>query len=692
MLQVTFPFEQFLDTSGNPLDNGYVYIGTANQNPETNPIAVYWDDALTIPAAQPIRTINGYLSRNGSPARLYTSPNIFSITVRDKTQAFIASALDVSSLDSLRTDLAASSGASLVGYLPAGTGAVATTIQRKNREIKSLLDFMIDDLKDVVAAGVYTAQDRLDMYTACNKAWTAALAASHDLYAPAGLYEIGESSFPWRQAVVATLLDCNNVTLYCDGPATVFATNSVNGADVFQLNGLKNFHVKGFPTLTSTISGSTAGSNGCSITNGYDNLTLEISPYNCAFIDKTTYIDGGKGLSIQTPTAGQTLECGTLVARVMARGCVYGFGLELDLVASMTKKTSIDIDLVAEDCRQGVVFSAGAASAALTKDMSSGLKVRATTINCMNDVAIGRAHGIDVECKVVTTKTAAARILSYTGAKWFAADTVAEVGALTVAYAHNANAKVTGNKGACGYKAQIGGAAAGSSGLPAASYLSDFDLDITGTSTTGDFAAIDSGGNVASNCSFRFSEAFTTGIGTELQLTSRNNRILYSAGASITFGNMRFPAVQAPSTDPNTLDDYEEGSFTPVLADFGLAAEGATYSIQTGEYTKIGNKVDFSLTLALTGLGTLTGTDSAFVIGMPYASKAARLFAFNVSFTSGLNMAAAAFLQARMAGGVSYIELRKTAFTSTSGDAAMTINEVSIDGVFVVSGTYFTAT
>jgi len=98
MQQVTFPFEQFLDTSGNPLDNGYVYVGTANQNPETNPIAIYWDAALTIPAAQPIRTINGYLSNSGTPARLYTSPSIFSITVRDKTQAIVASALDAQRL------------------------------------------------------------------------------------------------------------------------------------------------------------------------------------------------------------------------------------------------------------------------------------------------------------------------------------------------------------------------------------------------------------------------------------------------------------------------------------------------------------------------------------------------------------------------------------------------------------------
>ena len=43
---------------------------------------------------------------------------------------------------SLRADLAASSGAGLVGYLPAGTGAVARTVQSKLRESVSVMDFM----------------------------------------------------------------------------------------------------------------------------------------------------------------------------------------------------------------------------------------------------------------------------------------------------------------------------------------------------------------------------------------------------------------------------------------------------------------------------------------------------------------------------------------------------------------------
>lgn len=62
----------FTDVDGEPLDEGYIYIGEENKNPLTNPQAVYWDVNLTLPAAQ-VRTTGGYASFMGSPGRLYTS-------------------------------------------------------------------------------------------------------------------------------------------------------------------------------------------------------------------------------------------------------------------------------------------------------------------------------------------------------------------------------------------------------------------------------------------------------------------------------------------------------------------------------------------------------------------------------------------------------------------------------------------
>lgn len=94
-ITIASAFPLFTDASGDPLDNGYIYIGTANQNPQTNPISVYWDSALTIPASQPIRTSGGYPYRNGTPANLYITGGNYSLTVRDSAGSLVYSSLNV---------------------------------------------------------------------------------------------------------------------------------------------------------------------------------------------------------------------------------------------------------------------------------------------------------------------------------------------------------------------------------------------------------------------------------------------------------------------------------------------------------------------------------------------------------------------------------------------------------------------
>lgn len=90
MIQVQPPYSNFFDLTGTPLNNGYIYIGTANLNPETNPITVYWDAACTLPAAQPIRTSNGNPVRSGTPSRLYINDIDYSITIKDKNGNLIS--------------------------------------------------------------------------------------------------------------------------------------------------------------------------------------------------------------------------------------------------------------------------------------------------------------------------------------------------------------------------------------------------------------------------------------------------------------------------------------------------------------------------------------------------------------------------------------------------------------------------
>jgi hypothetical protein len=87
-----------------------------------------------------------------------------------------------------------------------------------------------------------------------------------------------------------------------------------------------------------------------------------------------------------------------------------------------------------------------------------------------------------------------------------------------------------------------------------------------------------------------------------------------SSGTGITF-----PATQSASSDANTLDDYEEGTFTPAMT-FGGGSTGITYNRQKGFYAKIGRNVYFAIYVSLSSKGSSTG--SAKITGLPFSTPA----------------------------------------------------------------------
>jgi hypothetical protein len=83
-----------------------------------------------------------------------------------------------------------------------------------------------------------------------------------------------------------------------------------------------------------------------------------------------------------------------------------------------------------------------------------------------------------------------------------------------------------------------------------------------------------------------------------------------ASGAGITF-----PATQSASSDANTLDDYEEGTWTVVWT-----ALTGTPSSTTGNYTKIGKIVYWIYATS----GTLSGTANSTAFSLPITPSGAQ--------------------------------------------------------------------
>ena len=100
---------------------------------------------------------------------------------------------------------------------------------------------------------------------------------------------------------------------------------------------------------------------------------------------------------------------------------------------------------------------------------------------------------------------------------------------------------------------------------------------------------------------------------TALSIAANGQMTLANTPLQLTGGQIQFPATQIASGDANTLDDYEEGTWTPTY--FGSSTAGTTtYNNQKGTYVKIGNSVYCECYL---DWSAKTGTGDGLVGGLP---------------------------------------------------------------------------
>lgn len=221
--------QQFFDANGNPLAGGKLYTYAAGT---TTPLATYTDASGGTPNTNPIildsrGEANVWLGASTYKFVLTTSTNVEVWTV-DNVQTDYADAL---------SDLSASSGASLVGFLQSGSGATARTVQAKLRDIVSVKDFG--------AVGDGIADDTIAIQAAINSIVN--LANAGKLVFPRATYRI-TASLTFPAGFARNQLDFQGSEIKYDGAVDATAAifkiqNNQFYQNVFE-NGLFNCNSK----------------------------------------------------------------------------------------------------------------------------------------------------------------------------------------------------------------------------------------------------------------------------------------------------------------------------------------------------------------------------------------------------------------------------------------------------------------
>ncbi|RBA42325.1 MULTISPECIES: SGNH/GDSL hydrolase family protein [Acinetobacter] len=219
------PYTAIADIDGSPLDAGFIYFGEFGKNPETHPIPVYWDADFAIPAAQPIRTRNGYPIRNGSPTKVYLKKAQHSIVIKNRNGSTIF--VDVNGAGLVSTLLVRPSGVTVEQTFNNIDASLAEKQQQINK--KAPTEYVNEQLalkapqsttytKIEVDNALSTKAPQSNTYTKTEVDTTfSAYAGGRKAYTTLALAQADQANLPANTAIEVTNDGANNGTYQWNG-------------------------------------------------------------------------------------------------------------------------------------------------------------------------------------------------------------------------------------------------------------------------------------------------------------------------------------------------------------------------------------------------------------------------------------------------------------------------------------------
>ena len=530
----TPPKLQFLDANGAPLVGGKLYTYAAGT---TTPQVTYTDFGGGTPNANPV-----ILDSRGE-ASVWLGTALYKMALYSATNVLIWTVDNIGGFATL-AQLAASGGSNLIGFLPAGTGAVATTVQAKLRESVSVLDFGASPSASA-AANTTAIQNAINYAAPLGKA----------VYIPAGTYAITALTLPLQHGGIEIYGEAYNSS-YNLSIGTYVGTNLVSTqgtGNIISCNGGVNYSNRGIRLRNINISVMTTGFA----------ISLVGAPEMSLLENLTIRTAGANGSGIQlTSCWGNMLVSGCSISSASLGSSGDGIS-----ITNAIKAGGVVVDRCSATLfNVGIYVGANVYQCAITNsEFSSG--------RYGSYVDVGAGVKFDTCHFEFNTENAICLVSSIT----------CLVSKCTF-YRNGETASVV--------KAEIY-AAAGGSNYNQGLTIQNCDFFGIGTAVTAIYIA---------------NPAFLTAFIQSNQMTAFGTSTVGVYSPSVTpaiYCNLNTNQAATPY-NPVNLPFYEEGTFTPTVT--GTTGSGpATMLQQNGVFTRIGNVVTFTLIVYWTSIGSWTG-------------------------------------------------------------------------------------
>ena len=179
-----------------------------------------------------------------------------------------------------------------------------------------------------------------------------------------------------------------------------------------------------------------------------------------------------------------------------------------------------------------------------------------------------------------------------------------------------------------------------------------------------------------------------SGTATQMALDTAGNLTLQNnisvGGATVTTSGtgITFPATQSASSNANTLDDYEEGTWTPTL--LGASTNPTvTYTQQSGTYVKVGKNV--TVTCDVRWSAVSGGSGNLIVGGLPFAASTSYSTGVVVDKSGANTSAAGQILTLETRASNAFLDTLETGQGNSSG---YSLASISSSGYLIFSFTY----